>query len=95
MTANKRAVHSVVQLFIYFRWFVHSVSRSLVFADVRSVDRLIVNSVIRLSVRSLGCSFAGVSAGSFVCASGLFSFCSIGLMHKQDRRAGRVDKYKK
>ena len=74
MTANKRAVHWAVQLFIYFRWFVLSVSRSLVFADVRSMDRLIVNSVIRLSVRSLGSSFAGVSASSFVCASGFSSF---------------------
>ena len=54
MTANKRTVHLVVQLFIYFCEFVHSVSRSLVFADERSVDRLIVDSVIRLSVRSLG-----------------------------------------
>ena len=57
--------------------FVHSVSRSLVFAVERPVDRLIVNSVIRLSVRSLGCSFAQVSACSFVCASGLFSCSSV------------------
>ena len=95
MTGGRGTVHSVVQLFIYFRWFVRSVSRSLVFAGVRSMDRLVVNSVIRLSVRWLGSSFAGVSAGSFVYASGLFSFCSIGLMHKQDRRAGRAAKYKK
>ena len=54
MTANRGAVHSAVQLFIYFRWFVHSDSCSLVFADVRSMDCLIVNSVVRLSVRSLG-----------------------------------------
>ena len=57
MTANKRAVHSVVQLFISFRGFVHSVSRSFVFASERWVDRLIVNSVIRLSLRSLGLPF--------------------------------------
>ena len=93
--ANKRAVHSVVQLFIYFRGFVHSVSRSLVFAGGRSLDRLVVNSVITLSVRSLGCLFARVSARSFVCASGLFSCSSIGLTHKQDRKAGRAAKYKK
>ena len=53
MTANKKAVHSVVQLFIWFRGFAHSVSRLFVFAGERSVDRLIVNSVVRLSVRSL------------------------------------------
>ena len=39
------------------------------------MDRLIVNSVIRLSVRSSGCSFARAYACSFVCVSGLFS-CS-------------------
>ena len=77
MTANKRAVHSVVQLFIWFRGFVHSISCSLVFDGGRSVDRLIVNSVIRLSIRSLGFSFARVSVCSFVCASGLFSCSSV------------------
>ena len=51
MTGGRGTVHSVVQLFIYFRWFVRSVSRSLVFAGVRSMDRLVVKSVIRLSVR--------------------------------------------
>ena len=86
MTANKRAVHSAVQLFIYFRWFVRSDSFSLIFADVRSMDCLIVNSVIRLSVRSLGSSFAGVSAGSFVCTSGFSRFCSIGPMHKREEQ---------
>ena len=75
MTANKRAGHSVIQLFIKFRGFVHSVSRSFVFAGERSVDRLNVNSVIRLSVRSLGCSFARASVCSFVCVSDLFG-CS-------------------
>ena len=59
MTVNKRAVRSVVQLFISFRGFVHSVFRSFVFADERSVDYLFVNSVkrhplARLDVRSLG-----------------------------------------
>ena len=83
--ANKRAVHSVVQLFIHFRGFVHSVSRSLVFAGERSVARLIFHVVIRLSVRSLGCSFARVSAFSFVCASDLFSCSYTGLTHKQDK----------
>ena len=53
MTGGRGTVHSVVQLFIYFRWFVRSVSRSLVFAGVRSMDRLVVSSVIRLSVRWL------------------------------------------
>ena len=46
-------------MYTHFRWFVRSVSRSLVFAGVRSMDRLAVNSVIRLSVRWLGSSFAG------------------------------------
>ena len=77
MTVNKRAVHSVVQLFISFRGFVHSVFRSFVFAGVRSVDRLIINSVIRLSVRPLRCSFARASACSFVCVSGLFGCSSV------------------
>ena len=93
--ANKMAVHSVVQLFIYFRGFVNSVSRSLVFAGERSVERLIVSLVIRLFVRSFGCSFARVFAYSFVSALGLFSCSSIGLTHKQDRKAGRATKYKK
>ena len=78
MTVNKRAVHLVVQLFISFRGFVHSVFRSFVFAVECSVDRLFVNSVIRLSVRPLGCSFARSSACSFVCVSGLFSCSSVG-----------------
>ena len=37
------------------------------------MDSLIIKSVIRLSVRSLGCSFARASAWSFVCVSG----CSV------------------
>ena len=41
MAANKRAVYSVVQLFIWFREFVHSVFRSFVFTGERFVDRLI------------------------------------------------------
>ena len=75
MTINKRAVHSVVQLFISFRGFVHSVFRSCVFTGERSVDRLFVSSIIRPSVRPFGCSFARASVCSFVCVSGLFS-CS-------------------
>ena len=38
-------------------------------AGERSVDRLIVNSVIRLSVYSSGCSFARCSVCAFVCVS--------------------------
>ena len=57
MATNKTAAHSVVQLFIRFRAFVHSVFRSLVFAGKHSVDRLIVNSVICLSVCSSGSVF--------------------------------------
>ena len=41
MAANKRAVHSFVQLFICFREFFHSVFRSFVFTGERFVDRLI------------------------------------------------------
>ena len=41
------------------------------------MDRLIVNSVIRLFVRSLGCSFAQASVCSFVCVSGLLSCSSV------------------
>ena len=41
------------------------------------MDHLIINSVIRLSVRSLGCSFAWASVCSFVCVSGLFRCSSI------------------
>ena len=44
------------------------------------MDRLIVNSVIRLFVRSLGCSFAQASVCSFVCVSGLFSCSSVCLV---------------
>ena len=67
LSTRRSAVHPVSQ--------VHSVSRSFAFAGERSVDRLIVNSVSRRSVRSLGCSFARASVCSFVCVSGLFS-CS-------------------
>ena len=77
MTANKRAVHLVDQLFKKFRGFVHSVSHYFVFAGKRSVDSLIVNSVIRLSVSSLGFSFTQASVCSFVCVSGLFSCFSV------------------
>ena len=59
-------VHSVVQLFISIREFVHSVFRSFVFTDECSVDRLIVNSVIRLSVCFTGYSFARSFACTFV-----------------------------
>ena len=41
------------------------------------MDRSIVNSVIRLFVRSLGCSFAQASVCSFVCVSGMFSYFSV------------------
>lgn len=57
MATNKTTAHSVVQLFIGFRAFVHSVFRSLVFAGERPVDRMIVNSVIWLSVCSSGSVF--------------------------------------
>ena len=66
MAAKERAVHSVVKLFIWFREFVHSVFRSFIFTGERSVDHLIVNSVIRLSVCSSGCSFACSSPDAFV-----------------------------
>ena len=62
---KKRAVHSAVQLFIW----VHSVFRSFVsITSKRSVDRLFINSAIRLNplahlvipslVLPLACSFA-------------------------------------
>ena len=44
------------------------------------MDRFIVNSVIRLFVRSLGCSFAQASVCSFVCVSDLFSCSSVCLV---------------
>ena len=65
------SVYSVVQLFIWFRKFVHSVFRLFVFTRERSVDRLIFNSVIRLSVCFSGYSFARSSACAFVCIFGL------------------------
>ena len=77
MAINKGAVQSVVQLFISFRGFVHSVFRSFVFTGERSVDRLFVNSIIRPSVRTFGCSFVRASVCSFVCVSGLFSCSSV------------------
>ena len=43
------------------------------------------------SILVQGCSVDQIIA----CASGLFSFFSIGLMHKQDLKAGREAKYKK
>ena len=78
MTANKRAVHSVVQLFILFGGFVHSVSRSFVFAGERSVDRLIVNSIIRLSIRSLG--FPLVRSFAFLVCSVVSPFAQFFLL---------------
>ena len=60
MAANKRAFHSVVQLFIWFRELVHSVFRS--FVGELSVDRLSVNSVIRAFV-----CVSGLSSYSSVC----------------------------
>ena len=69
------------RLFSYSSSFVGSLTwflvRSSCFAGERSVDRLIVNSVIELSVCSLGCSFAQASVCSFVCVSGLFSCSSV------------------
>ena len=50
--AGERAVHSVVQLFISFRAFVHSVFRSFVFAGERSVDLSAIRLLIRLFVPS-------------------------------------------
>ena len=44
------------------------------------MDCLIVNSVIRLFVRSLGFSFAQASVCSLVCVSGLFSCFSVCLV---------------
>ena len=70
MAAKERVVHSVVKLFIWFCEFVHSVFRSFIFTGLtgeRSVDHLIVNSVIRLSVCSSGCSLACSSPDPFVC----------------------------
>ena len=75
MTINNRAVHSVVQLFISFCGFIHSVFRSSVFTGECSVDRVFVNSFIRPSVRPFGCSFAQASVCSFIYVSGLIS-CS-------------------
>ena len=56
----------------FTRFLVHSFSPSSARWTV-----LIVNSVIRLSVRSLECSFAWASACSFVSVSGLFSCSSV------------------
>ena len=72
-----RTVHSVVQLLSWLCGFIHSVFLSFhVFTGARSVNRLLSNSVIRLSVRSLGCSLTRASVCSFVCASGLYH-CSV------------------
>ena len=62
MTVNKRAVHSVVQLFISFRGFVHSVFvRSFSAAGARwtvcSLTRSFGYPFARLDVRSLGLPF--------------------------------------
>ena len=78
MTVNKRTVHAVVQLFMSFRGFVHSVFRSFVFAGERSVDRLFVNSVIRPSVRPLGLPFARSFA--FLVCSVVLPFAQVFLL---------------
>ena len=75
MAANKRSVHSVVRPVLH--WFVHSVFRSLLRVSAPTVDRLIVNSFIRLSICSSDCSFAHSSVGEFICVCGLFSCFSV------------------
>ena len=68
---------SSVHLFIWFRK-VSSVSFLFILSGERSVDRLIVSWVVRLSgfVHTV-CSFSCSSACAFVWVSGLFSCFSV------------------